>query len=222
MIDGPTPMETIFHAIRAHHVMGQDARIFAPDAEALAKDLRAILPECNVDTIPHGDDRFSAWVSAPDPAKFLPEDLRALSFTQPWGWLVAHGHKDIENRKPGFSHKSFRGPFLIHAAEKCTAKDFANTLRIVRGVTGEPAPFRIPAYDRQERGGIIGVARMVDIIPPWEPDGRPPARKWHFPYQWGFVVKDARPLPFIPCGGALGFWKVTPDIRAHVERALAT
>ncbi|MCG0445699.1 ASCH domain-containing protein [Pseudomonas aeruginosa] len=54
--------------------------------------------------------------------------MKALSIRQPWAWLVANGHKDIENRDWA---TSFRGRFLIHAAKSMTrdeyeeARDFA-------------------------------------------------------------------------------------------------
>lgn len=210
-------METIVRAIRVHHSTGQDARIFAPDAMALAKDLRVVLPECEIGFIETVPGRCLAVVGRPKSAWVLPEDLRALSLTVPWGWLVARGIKPIENRPDGFSYKGFRGPFLIHSAKTCSRPAYASTLRMIRAIGGDDVGDRIPAYDRIERSGIIGIGRIVDIIPPGES-----GRKWHFPEQWGFVVIDARPLPLIPCSGFQGFWRVPPAVRTAVEKELAT
>jgi hypothetical protein len=48
-------------------------------------------------------------------------------------------------------------------------------------------------------GGIVGVADIVDCVTasksPW------------FVGNFGFVIANARPLPFYACRGALGFWK---------------
>jgi hypothetical protein len=38
------------------------------------------------------------------------------------------------------------------------------------------------------------------------------ASKWFFG-KFGFVIKDAKPLPFSPCKGQLGFF--TPEIPAN-------
>lgn len=70
--------------------------------------------------------------------------MKALSIRQPWAWLIANGHKDIENRT---SHTNFRGDFLIHASKKFEGK-------------------------------------------------------------FGFLIKDAKSLPAIPCKGRLGFFEV--------------
>lgn len=143
-------------------------------------------------------DQF-ALSAPPSPTPLQP---RALSLTQPWAWLVANGHKDIENRKIGFSHKSFRGEFYIHAtvAESPVDHAHATALAHSRGI-------ELPRPGDLQRGGIIGIARIVDIV-------RAGARHsfWHFPEQFGFIVADARPLPFVACRGALGFWRLPPAV----------
>src|SRR5690606_4128473 len=52
------------------------------------------------------------------------------------------------------------------------------------------------------RGGVVGVARIVDCVTDMD-------SPWFFgPY--GFVLRDAFPLPLIPCRGQLGFFKLEP------------
>jgi hypothetical protein len=73
-------------------------------------------------------------------------------------------------------------------------------------VGGQELADRIPAPRDLERGGIIGAANLYTVIHPLRPlemRGRLP---WHMPEQHGFVLGDQRPLPFLPCKGALGFW----------------
>ena len=41
--------------------------------------------------------------------------MKALSIMQPWAWLIANGHKDIENRS---WPTRYRGPVLIHAGKR--------------------------------------------------------------------------------------------------------
>jgi len=115
--------------------------------------------------------------------------MKALSIQQPWAWLIVNGHKDIENRSWG---TNFRGPVLIHAGKKMDpdyedAQDWNWT--------------RIERPDDFEFGGIVGEAEIVDCV-------TRSASPWFFgPY--GFVIRNARPLPFRPCRGQLGFF--APD-----------
>lgn len=129
---------------------------------------------------------------------------RALSIRQPWAWLVANGWKDIENRD---WKTQFRGPVLIHASLKLEGGPNQDLLR-----GDHPAsPFAqldeslrlayTAALMRGDvhRGGIVGVAEIVDCVEtspsPW------------FVGNYGFVIRNARPLPFMPLKGALGFFK---------------
>lgn len=119
--------------------------------------------------------------------------MRALSIRQPWAWLIVNGHKDIENRDWS---TSYRGRVLIHAGKTMArryfdevAADIATNFDIV-----------LPAYELLERGGVVGVATIADCITssssPW------------FQGEFGFVMVDAKPLPFHACNGALGYFDV--------------
>lgn len=127
--------------------------------------------------------------------------MRALSLTQPWAWLVVHGGKTIENR---VWNTKFRGGFLVHAAKRMhMLDDYAAAVDFADGVhPGLP----IPEPDQLERGGIIGAANLYTVIHPLRPFEMPGRLPWHMPEQYGFVLGDMRPLPFLPCKGALGFW----------------
>ena len=113
----------------------------------------------------------------------------ALSIMQPWCWLIASGHKDIENRS--WSTR-FRGPVLLHAGKK------------MDGQYGDGHNWDWPDIERPvdfDMGGIVGDAEIVDCVSasqsPW----------FYGPH--GFVIRNARLLPFVPCRGALGFFR--PD-----------
>lgn len=119
--------------------------------------------------------------------------LPALSVLQPWAWLLAEGHKDIENRdwkswNPGLK---FRGPFIIHTGIKFDGEDDAN----------DWAWPRIERPEHFDRGGIVGMAEIVDAVT----ESKSP---WFFG-RYGLVIRNARPLPFRPCVGQLGFFR--PD-----------
>jgi hypothetical protein len=62
------------------------------------------------------------------------------------------------------------------------------------------------------RGGVVGMARIVDCVEQMD-------SSWFFG-RYGFVLKDAFPLPLIPCRGMLGFFALAPDICQQVAAAV--
>lgn len=120
--------------------------------------------------------------------------MKAISIRQPWAWLIAHGHKDIENRS---WRTNYRGPVLIHAAKGMTKDEYIGAY-----VMAEEQGIIIPDFKDLQRGGIIGKAVIIDCIShsysPW------------FFGRYGFVMQNMKPLPFQPCKGELNFF--TPDI----------
>jgi hypothetical protein len=124
--------------------------------------------------------------------------MRALSINQPWGWAIVHGGKDIENRD---WHTNYRGEFLIHVGLKYDVSD-------------DPFVLQTSGFDYYDpevvTGGIIGKAEIVDCV-------RQSDSPWFFG-RYGFVIRNARPLPFRPCKGRLGFF--IPDYSSRYKRDL--
>lgn len=115
--------------------------------------------------------------------------MKALSIRQPWAWLIAAGHKDVENRS---WPTSFQGEFLIHAAKKFDQEGYEWVVSEM-GVS-------LPKASEFERGGIIGEAEIIDCV-------TRSSSPWFFgPY--AFVIRNARLRPFTPCAGKLGFFDV--------------
>lgn len=128
-----------------------------------------------------GNVRDAAYHVAPD----LP--VRALSIRQPWATAIIEGHKTVENRK---RRTSIRGPVCIHAAKRTDYDAFHQFLRDQK----RGYPFKGISY----LGMIIGVAEIIDVI---DQSDDP----WFFgPY--GYVLKNARPVPPIAVRGMLGFF----------------
>jgi len=123
--------------------------------------------------------------------------MKALSIRQPWAWLIVHGGKDIENRN---WPTKFRGDFLIHAAKGMTKEEYASAKDYAFSAFGGCELQNFPSFDALERGGIIGVANIIDCVS----SSRSP---W-FMGDYGFVLRDARPVPFIQMRGQLGFFEV--------------
>lgn len=119
--------------------------------------------------------------------------MKALSIRQPYAWLIVSGHKDIENRT---WPTGYRGQVLIHAGITYPQRDYADDVDSLACYGTYPA--------REEMiGGIVGVATIVDCV-------STSASEW-FNGPYGFVLRDARPLPLIPCKGALGFFEPKLD-----------
>lgn len=125
--------------------------------------------------------------------------MKALSLTQPWAWLVLHAGKNVENR---VWNTPLRGRFLIHAAKGMTLAQYDDAVDFAYLVLGNAGADRVPAFDKIERGGIVGSAHLDYVL---EPTANP-TMSWHMPGQYGFKLGGAAPLPFLPCKGALGFW----------------
>lgn len=127
----------------------------------------------------------------------------AISIRQPWAWAIINAGKDIENRDWS---TMFRGPVCIHAAKGMTKREHQEANYAIQGIVGvvdqrwldlwhgvTPAPYRL------DFGGIIGTAEIVDCV---EASNSP----WFFG-RYGFVLRNVQPVEFIPCKGALGFFK---------------
>lgn len=125
------------------------------------------------------------------------DQLPVLSIRQPWAWLICNGGKDIENRS---WPTRFRGKFLVHAGKGMTREEYEDAKWIAHnnGV-------RVPTYKQLERGGIVGMAEIVDCVNRSE-------SPWFFG-QYGFVLRNAKPLPFHECKGALGFFRLANMMR---------
>lgn len=117
----------------------------------------------------------------------------ALSIRQPWAWLIMNAGKDIENR---CWPTRFRGRVLIHASKGCTRAEWEDA-DLFAAMVGAVAP---PVLSDLERGGIVGSVEIVDCVSRSE-------SCW-FVGEFGFVLRDPRPLPFIPFKGSLGFFDV--------------
>lgn len=126
-------------------------------------------------------------------------DPQVISIRQPWAWLIMNSGKDIENRT---WHTNIRGRVLIHAAKGVTKDEW----RCAWGWVRECCPEVWEKACREieagtiERGGIIGSVEIVDCV---KRSGSP----W-FVGPYGFVLRDPQPLPFQPCRGQLGFFRI--------------
>ena len=128
----------------------------------------------------------------------------ALSIQQPWAWLIVNGHKKIENRK---WRTNFRGQVAIHAGQKIDYDAAINLQQGIHPVTLEDFSINTFQYAGKGTSGIVGVAEIVDCVEESEDE--------FFVGKYGFVIANARPIEFIPCKGALSFFKWKDRIIGH-------
>ncbi|MPZ36635.1 MAG: hypothetical protein GEU95_01005 [Rhizobiales bacterium] len=177
-------------------------------------DLRAALDVIN------GEKRIED-VLKPKENKW--KGVYALSIRQPWAWAIFNLGKDIENRdwKDTNPNLGFRGDFLIHVSASKTKEDRHDYDELLKLCTYSPdVPKgmidRIPPFGKLERGGILGAARVVDIVT-------------NHPSKWAclgcnhLVIERVRMCPtgLIPCRGQLGFFKPPADVLAALPRTKA-
>lgn len=131
--------------------------------------------------------------------------MKVLSIRQPWAWLIVNGYKDIENRDWKYPTKH-RGEFLIHASKGMTKTEYKEVVLIVRSID---QAIEIPPFDELERGGIVGKAFLTDCV-------NQSSSPWFFG-RLGFVLENAKPLPFAVCKGQLGFFNLPVELRPIEE-----
>jgi hypothetical protein len=153
----------------------------------------------------------------------LPPELRALTVRQPFAWCIGHDQhglprKDDENRsKP----TKYRGPVLIHAAERGSLNAYEHNLGAVDMMGGPGTPKRL--YEHALYGGFLAIARITGCE--FVSHARGPIRRafikttgqvrevscdgWRILGMYAWHLEDIRPLPFVPYSpGFLGFWRV--------------
>lgn len=126
-----------------------------------------------------------------------------ISIRQPWAWLIVNGYKDIENR----SWKTARrGRVLVHASKGMTDQEWFDAMLFATRVCRVPMSVVDKCREEvaKQRGGIVGSVEIVDCV-----DGH---RSPWFADEYGFVLRNAKPLPFIPYKGALGFFGVPESV----------
>lgn len=95
----------------------------------------------------------------------------------------------------------YRGPILIHAGQSPYGGSNRAAVAAARQVCRERGLPLLESLVPEvfDYGGIVGVAEVVDCVT----SHASPA--FYGPY--GFVLRGARPLPFVPCKGALMLWE---------------
>jgi hypothetical protein len=99
---------------------------------------------------------------------------------------------------------------LIHAGKGMTRDEYDDALATALYV-GYRGFF--PPREQLERGGIVGAATIVGCA---SPENR--TSPWHMGGQFGFELAYPKPIPFVACKGALGFFEVPADVAAQLHQ----
>jgi hypothetical protein len=133
--------------------------------------------------------------------------MKALSGRQPWWWAILHAGKDVENRTWSTKH---RGTLLLHASDSLTVPYYNEALVWMRERFGAKwVKDNVPRLEMLPHGGIVGRVDIVDVI---EPCGGKCGRQWHMHEQFGFLLRNVKPLPFVACKGRLNVFDVKLDL----------
>jgi hypothetical protein len=111
-------------------------------------------------------------------------EIKALSIKQPYPHHIFHDGKDVENRD--WATRG-RGWFIVHAGVSKSELDKEDDL-----------------HQAMPRGGVVGMAKITACVEEMD-------SSWFFG-RYGFVLRDAFPLPLIPCRGMLGFFALPNDV----------
>jgi hypothetical protein len=122
--------------------------------------------------------------------------IPALSVRQPWAWLIVNNHKPVENRS---WPTSFRGRFLVHAGKTRDSEQH----ELASAIAGDLG-IVIPSLDELDVGGLVGWSEIHDCVTecdsPW------------FVGEYGFLLHNSTPIPFVPFRGMLNFFNVPAGV----------
>ena len=121
---------------------------------------------------------------------------RALSIKQPWAWLIVNGYKTVENRN---WNTKFRGGFIVHAGKSFDKDGYEDVKSKFPEIT-------MPEIKDFERGGVVGEVFLDHVIPQSQYSLLTSDDKKWFIGKYGFILSEAKRLPFQPCKGKLGFF----------------
>ena len=105
--------------------------------------------------------------------------INAITIRQPWAWLIAAGHKTVENRTWTTKH---RGPLLIHAGLSLDDEGYRAAERL--GIV-------VPDV---ARGAVVGIVDLIgidrsDMAKVW------PSTPWDLPNASHWQLRRAAHLP---------------------------
>jgi hypothetical protein len=151
--------------------------------------------------------------------------MRALTLCQPHAHFVAWCGKRAENRS---WHTAYRGPLAVHAGLSRSWLVYDEDDEGSAPPLPDGTPY--PRLGDMAWGAVVAVAELVDCRQPSEvndlflPDPVRAALRSHWAEgSYCFILAGVRPLPRpVPCRGAMGLWRLPPDVERAVLTQLAS
>jgi len=136
-------------------------------------------------------------------------NVLCISVRQPWAWAIVNRFKPVENRGRTFP-QTHVGPFLVHTSKQCTRQEYEAAVETMRKID---ASIKVPPLEKLPLQGIVGRARcdryVTECDSPW------------FEGPVGLMLSQQKPLPFVKCGGALGWFRCPQDVFEELKRLTA-
>lgn len=126
--------------------------------------------------------------------------MNAISVLQPWAWLLAAGHKDIENRCWCPPVALIGQRIAIHASNRIVLDEYEWATELIED---ERLGIELPSTASITRGAVIGTAVIAEIVK------RSPSPWFVGPFGWRIEDPQLWPEP-VPFRGRLGIWQF-PD-----------
>lgn len=138
---------------------------------------------------------------------------QALSFKQPFAWLISNGYLTVDDRTWG---TPYRGPLLIHASRGL----YEEYYDYLKSNTHIPLP---PKHELGY-GGIVGIARLVLCSKPGDlPASCSRQQRAQFDginrQHFGFLFETPQVLSLLPCPGKLGIFEIDLLALLHAPEA---
>jgi len=135
--------------------------------------------------------------------------MKSISYHQPYAWMIANGHLDIDDRTWETNH---RGELAIHAS-KTFSKPCYDYVKYHLNID-------IPEPEYLEFGGFVAIVNLVGCVRPGEPTNVPHHRRAHGGgHCFGWQVDQVRKLDFIPWRGQQGLFEVDMDELLRIPAA---
>lgn len=156
--------------------------------------------------------------------------MKALTLWQPWNWLIARGHKPVENRVWAPPDYMCGKPIALHAglSHDGGALDFATEALVKLGEVDAAVDLMMREVEKNHvRGAVEAVAMLAGAV---HIDGcqlravanlgsEVHAMRAHpfavGPWCWVFAGVRALPEP-VPCRGFQGLWELPEDVESAV------
>ena len=122
--------------------------------------------------------------------------MKCLSVRQPWASLIAHGHKDVENRTWS---TNYRGPLIVHASAKpdCSMYTAMECIADMNSMeVFEEDDYALFAGLHCPLGVAVCVVDLVDVV-------KDSTSVWAAPGLHHWVLENARLIDPVPMKGRL-------------------